>query len=116
MIRRPPRSTLFPYTTLFRSSSASLSPWGDRKEMTIVLPPVEPDLLRLGDGAHDHPNAQCEELDLEMRMSPTMDRPLSSTQSRTSTVRIHGVRRDVGGLARGQNNLVMVVGIARQEH
>src|SRR3712207_8961213 len=25
MIRRPPRSTLFPYTTLFRSSS---SPWG----------------------------------------------------------------------------------------
>src|ERR1035438_4471280 len=25
MIRRPPRSTLFPYTTLFRSSSRSLS-------------------------------------------------------------------------------------------
>src|SRR5436190_13092239 len=25
MIRRPPRSTLFPYTTLFRSSSASRS-------------------------------------------------------------------------------------------
>src|SRR2546430_14627407 len=27
MIRRPPRSTLFPYTTLFRSLAASLS-WG----------------------------------------------------------------------------------------
>src|SRR6266849_515844 len=29
MIRRPPRSTLFPYTTLFRSRSArrSASPW-----------------------------------------------------------------------------------------
>src|SRR2546425_7968474 len=26
MIRRPPRSTLFPYTTLFRSSSASVRP------------------------------------------------------------------------------------------
>src|SRR5256885_9169809 len=26
MIRRPPRSTLFPYTTLFRSQSASLPP------------------------------------------------------------------------------------------
>src|SRR3712207_7909727 len=26
MIRRPPRSTLFPYTTLFRSSSAGLVP------------------------------------------------------------------------------------------
>src|SRR5437899_6124877 len=27
MIRRPPRSTLFPYTTLFRSSRASQAPW-----------------------------------------------------------------------------------------
>src|SRR5260370_32414614 len=26
MIRRPPRSTLFPYTTLFRSSGASVTP------------------------------------------------------------------------------------------
>src|SRR5438132_11534635 len=30
MIRRPPRSTLFPYTTLFRSSSATfLIVWSD---------------------------------------------------------------------------------------
>src|SRR2546426_5006772 len=28
MIRRPPRSTLFPYTTLFRSSDSNLE-WGD---------------------------------------------------------------------------------------
>src|SRR2546426_6720565 len=28
MIRRPPRSTLFPYTTLFRSLSVSSSPGG----------------------------------------------------------------------------------------
>src|SRR2546425_8001880 len=27
MIRRPPRSTLFPYTTLFRSPKAPRSPW-----------------------------------------------------------------------------------------
>src|SRR5689334_24106655 len=27
MIRRPPRSTLFPYTTLFRSSAAYSSRW-----------------------------------------------------------------------------------------
>src|SRR3712207_7911937 len=27
MIRRPPRSTLFPYTTLFRSYSAWAMPW-----------------------------------------------------------------------------------------
>src|SRR5258706_11809555 len=28
MIRRPPRSTLFPYTTLFRSISERLAAWG----------------------------------------------------------------------------------------
>src|SRR3712207_8580602 len=28
MIRRPPRSTLFPYTTLFRSSPYSMRNWG----------------------------------------------------------------------------------------
>src|SRR6266436_6840168 len=27
MIRRPPRSTLFPYTTLFRSPARRLRPW-----------------------------------------------------------------------------------------
>src|SRR3712207_8133686 len=30
MIRRPPRSTLFPYTTLFRSLVAHRDPVGDR--------------------------------------------------------------------------------------
>src|SRR5258707_5980467 len=29
MIRRPPRSTLFPYTTLFRSITADLTPAGE---------------------------------------------------------------------------------------
>src|SRR5215216_7352355 len=28
MIRRPPRSTLFPYTTLFRSGATASSAWG----------------------------------------------------------------------------------------
>src|SRR2546426_8751591 len=33
MIRRPPRSTLFPYTTLFRSLAAALEGWdGERAE------------------------------------------------------------------------------------
>src|SRR2546422_7602674 len=30
MIRRPPRSTLFPYTTLFRSSPGTISPRSSR--------------------------------------------------------------------------------------
>src|SRR5688572_31818397 len=31
MIRRPPRSTLFPYTTLFRSEAEKEHPGGDRQ-------------------------------------------------------------------------------------
>src|SRR3954466_16435436 len=30
MIRRPPRSTLFPYTTLFRSPPCASEPWSPR--------------------------------------------------------------------------------------
>src|SRR5688572_31432092 len=41
MIRRPPRSTLFPYTTLFRSFSAGLSArdgdlWDDRRRLRVI--------------------------------------------------------------------------------
>src|SRR5256885_5561468 len=39
MIRRPPRSTLFPYTTLFRSQEPT------------VFPPIEMDFSGLKDGA-----------------------------------------------------------------
>src|SRR5687767_15854618 len=35
MIRRPPRSTLFPYTTLFRSGNASLSLWSHRSDLQV---------------------------------------------------------------------------------
>src|SRR2546422_10736899 len=36
MIRRPPRSTLFPYTTLFRSHSAPLAEGRPKDEMRIL--------------------------------------------------------------------------------
>src|SRR3712207_8536761 len=36
MIRRPPRSTLFPYTTLFRSSDRKLQPRRTTSESTIA--------------------------------------------------------------------------------
>src|SRR6478752_9253656 len=38
MIRRPPRSTLFPYTTLFRSASQSTSVSGDSCEYPYSKP------------------------------------------------------------------------------
>src|SRR5256885_12480299 len=35
MIRRPPRSTLFPYTTLFRSDAAAHSQLGSRRRLEL---------------------------------------------------------------------------------
>src|SRR2546430_8897742 len=51
MIRRPPRSTLFPYTTLFRSSGvaaagASVQRLGGQQD---ILPVLQPDLCAPGD-------------------------------------------------------------------
>src|SRR2546427_11812201 len=37
MIRRPPRSTLFPYTTLFRSTSLSVSIGGGTSKLVAKL-------------------------------------------------------------------------------
>src|SRR2546427_10549954 len=51
MIRRPPRSTLFPYTTLFRSGMSPVSPFcGTHSEgilLSLVPDSVHPDSLRL---------------------------------------------------------------------
>src|SRR2546430_6153598 len=55
MIRRPPRSTLFPYTTLFRSHrrAGDLCPW--RTELGLVAEPPGRPLCRAPDGCeHDH--------------------------------------------------------------
>src|SRR5258708_25340813 len=44
MIRRPPRSTLFPYTTLFRSTRKRLVRLGDGQEIeTVAIPATSPE-------------------------------------------------------------------------
>src|SRR3712207_7837881 len=51
MIRRPPRSTLFPYTTLFRSLHDDRRPWqrGEVGEQ-VADAAVDEDLGQVGDG------------------------------------------------------------------
>src|SRR5258706_3606081 len=49
MIRRPPRSTLFPYTTLFRSGTSTLAlNVTDRTEITLNGQPARLSELRVG--------------------------------------------------------------------
>src|SRR2546426_10793026 len=54
MIRRPPRSTLFPYTTLFRSHPGRVEPLVPPAVLTVPelarIAPVRPQLV-VGDGA-----------------------------------------------------------------
>src|SRR5947199_2285258 len=50
MIRRPPRSTLFPYTTLFRSQDLQLLEEGDDALVGVAL--VDHDLARLRSEEH----------------------------------------------------------------
>src|SRR3712207_7671231 len=48
MIRRPPRSTLFPYTTLFRSSSGITVPTTSTKvEEDDEKPPIKPPMPKV---------------------------------------------------------------------
>src|SRR2546430_8505567 len=50
MIRRPPRSTLFPYTTLFRSNDARMSP--DEFAVRVHHRVVKVHPFRNGNGRH----------------------------------------------------------------
>src|SRR2546430_10153208 len=50
MIRRPPRSTLFPYTTLFRSGVRLEAALGDQRREQAIAPDVA-DVQRLRHGA-----------------------------------------------------------------
>src|SRR3712207_6904394 len=57
MIRRPPRSTLFPYTTLFRSEAREGTPWPARSTagpgvLMLRRVHVQP-FVRVGDGRLD---------------------------------------------------------------
>src|SRR3712207_8168888 len=42
MIRRPPRSTLFPYTTLFRSTRTYSTTWGATVKFSYEMLPEQP--------------------------------------------------------------------------
>src|SRR3712207_7397166 len=48
MIRRPPRSTLFPYTTLFRSAAVTVSIWGAAMQQLQLMKTNVRQLLYVG--------------------------------------------------------------------
>src|SRR3712207_8569492 len=59
MIRRPPRSTLFPYTTLFRSAPAAVRP-----SLKMVALPFEPHIGGAANSLHIPTGISAERKDL----------------------------------------------------
>src|SRR2546426_8379462 len=65
MIRRPPRSTLFPYTTLFRSDMKELTPWmRTERPPSDVSVTVTPGKRSLKSCASDRPGARSMSADV----------------------------------------------------
>src|SRR3712207_4793028 len=81
MIRRPPRSTLFPYTTLFRSLAPDRLPAPTAEvdgDVAAVLSPRELDILRLAAEGRDN-EAIAAELVLSVR---TVERHLQNAYAK----------------------------------
>src|SRR2546422_3477419 len=70
MIRRPPRSTLFPYTTLFRShATAALgSQWNERDESACQRRPESLGARRLVGRSEEHTSELQSRLHLVCRL------------------------------------------------
>src|SRR3712207_8020466 len=69
MIRRPPRSTLFPYTTLFRSRAAGLLPGRgeDAARRAVQARGVDRQAVQLGDGDGERPRSEEHTSELQSR-------------------------------------------------
>src|SRR5256886_13146429 len=98
MIRRPPRSTLFPYTTLFRSEERLLAEYA----VLGFAPGGHPLSLLRGTRSEEHTselqsqsNIVCRLLlEKKNRRIPTQQTPHTSTRSSSSTLRRHVAAAD----------------------
>src|SRR2546422_6559854 len=68
MIRRPPRSTLFPYTTLFRSPFAFLSMFIIQAIVFVILPSISSFALLLIERSEEHTSELQSRLHLVCRL------------------------------------------------
>src|SRR2546427_12225582 len=113
MIRRPPRSTLFPYTTLFRSTKAVEWARRDRAELLLlhVLSPPAP----LVADAYVTPNV-WDTLLRSQRASAQRRLDTLVAKARRARVRARGLLTErvaagrVGRTARGRRATLIVVG------
>src|SRR2546430_12830333 len=101
MIRRPPRSTLFPYTTLFRSgtgrrgaacaASREMAPAGDRRVAHLNLPaaPDPPSHRRPARRSEEHTSELQSQSNLVCRLLLEKKKTESDQHTRPPDVRHH---------------------------
>src|SRR5438034_4489139 len=92
MIRRPPRSTLFPYTTLFRSAKAALA------MLAPAAPPPAPPKPPARERSEEHTSELQSHSDLVCRLllekkKKNKKRAADPDKSRITTVREHYTTR-----------------------
>src|SRR2546430_8417131 len=88
MIRRPPRSTLFPYTTLFRSRQSPLGQLLFRG--LLVSERTTRDVSAAGSGGGTHPETRSEEHTSELQsQSNLVCRLLLEKKNNDYTVALH---------------------------
>src|SRR2546422_5543117 len=87
MIRRPPRSTLFPYTTLFRSYNAA------RSALPTVFEPFSPPPVSLFDPAATTPRPFVSPFKIGMRPLIPVGPPRSEEHTSELQSRLHLVCR-----------------------
>src|SRR2546430_5707407 len=91
MIRRPPRSTLFPYTTLFRSA-AGLPVWGSHMS-TCTPPGARPGAGGIGAGAAVRSEEHTSELQSQSNLvCRLLLEKKKKTLVRAATLRVHSKR------------------------
>src|SRR5258707_8881006 len=95
MIRRPPRSTLFPYTTLFRSSRSALSILATAASIRSLPPSSRADLLdrkstRLNSS---HANISYAVFCLKKKLRFATDDTFSNTKLHPRIFSLHSGRR-----------------------
>src|SRR3712207_7189501 len=87
MIRRPPRSTLFPYTTLFRSATALRCAEGGARTIVLSTDPAHSLADSFGSDLGSQPtpiveNLWGQQLDARERMEDRSEEHTSELQSR----------------------------------
>src|SRR5690349_23006468 len=84
MIRRPPRSTLFPYTTLFRSLSAALpGVAAAHTELPVIGVPISAGTLGGIDRSEEHTSELQSRRDLVCRLLLEKKKKRKSTRAPT---------------------------------